>query len=116
MENQTTKPMAKLKILQLVRKNLDTVGFNSNLSLQPCPFNMKILVGFLLSGSYFICSLMFICDDVKTFTEYTQSIYISCSMIIVILTQLVTIFNVQKLFKLISDCENLVNDSECIPR
>lgn len=34
-ENPPTKPPSKMKILQLMQKNLASVGVNPNLSLQP---------------------------------------------------------------------------------
>lgn len=111
-ESQTTKPPVKLRIFQLTQKNLNTVGISPNLLLQPCPLNTKIAIGFLIATSHAICNLVFIFFEAETFSEFTQTIYMGSFAILVIFNLVIFISNVENLFRIIDNCENLVNASE----
>lgn len=115
LENQTIKP-SEMKIFQLTQKNFDSLGVTPKLSLQPYPFNEKILIGFFILGLFFICSLMSTIFESKTFTDYTQSVYLDSLAVVISSVLVILVFNVKKLFKLIDDCENLVNASEYLLR
>lgn len=101
-----------MKILELTQKNFATVGVTAHLAHQPYPINAKISIGFLILSSYFICNFVFAFCDAKTFTEYTQSIYVTSAVALIIFCAVVLVLNVKKLFKLIKDCEIIVNTSE----
>lgn len=105
-----------MKILQLLQTNLAGVGVHSDLPLQPYPFNKKILMNFLILLLFLICNSVFAIDEAESFGEYTQSIYVITCVTIVILTFVIIILNVKKLFQLINNGEKLVNTSECNSR
>lgn len=108
----TPPPPPKLKVFWSVQKNLATFGVTPELSLQPYPFNSKIFTNFLVLISSIICSLVFEFFEAKTFTELEQSIYLCSLDVLIIFALPIFIFNVEKLFKHINDCEDLVNTSE----
>lgn len=110
-ENPTTK-QPKMKIFQLTQKNFFSVGVHPSLSHQPHPFTGKIVIGFLITSSNVVCNLVFAIFKAETLVECTQSIYMGSLAILIIFILLIIIFNVEKLFQIINDCENLVNKRE----
>lgn len=111
-DNRAMEAPPKMKIFQSVQRNLATIGVSPKLSHQPYPFNTKIITNFLILESFVISNLAFEIFEAKTLTELTQSIYI-CSLGCLntyVLSEIIV--NVKKLFKLINDCENIVNTSE----
>lgn len=110
-ENPPTKQPSKMKILQLMQKNLASVGVNPNLSL-PYSVNSNILTVFSILTLFLVCNLMYALFEAQTFTEYIQSIYMCSVVIVIIFGFAIIIFNAKKLFQAIDVCENLVNASE----
>lgn len=112
MENPQQKP-SKLKIFQLVHKNFANIGISPDLAEQPYPFNGKIIMGSATLLLYVICSLMYLFDEAKTFTENTRTIYM-CSLAAVIFFDLmILILNAKELFQLMNECVSIVNTREC---
>lgn len=110
--NKESRTTTNMKILQLVQKNFATLGVSPNLSLQPYPFNTKIIIGFVTLSLSLSCNLVFAISEAKTFTEQTQSIYMVSLTVLIMFALTIIILKVNKLFCLIDDCENLVNTSE----
>lgn len=108
-KHQTTRPIPKMTILQLTQKNFATIGVSPNLPLQPYPINAKIAIGFLMLASYFICYLVYWCFEATKLIEYMRSIYMASVAFVIILYVVVIILNVEEMFQLINNCENLVN-------
>lgn len=111
-ENQNTKLPSKMKVFHLTRKKFATLDVTPDLSLQSYPINGKITLIFLLLSSFFICNLVFAFLEAKTFTEYTQSIYMGSLAVLIIFCLAIIVFNMEKLFEVINDVENIVNASE----
>lgn len=109
MEN--SKP--KMKIFQLTQKYLATAGICPNLVQQQYPFNRKIFMGFFILILYIFCSMMYLFYTSKTFTENTRTIFMCSLAALIFLVLLILIFNVEELFKVINDCETIVNTGEC---
>lgn len=106
---------SKLKVCEMSRKYLAIVGITPNLAHQSYPLNGTTLFGFLMHGATTYCISMFIVSDAETFIDYTQAIY-SCSIVTLIELALLTlILKVEKLFELITGCDDLVNTSEYTP-
>lgn len=103
-----------MKILGLVQTNFATIGINPNRSRRQHLSNAKISIGFLILSCFFICSFIFAISEAETFTEYTQSIYMISTVAFIILAFAIIIFNVEKMFELINDCENIADISECV--
>lgn len=59
-----------------------------------------------------ICNFKFIFYEAKTFSEFTQSIYLSSVTVVIIFVLFNFVLKVKKLYGLIDDCESLVNTSE----
>lgn len=110
-ENLTTEP-SRMKIFQMAQENLATVGVSPDLSHQSYPFNRKIFLSFLILSSYITCNLAYTLFVAKSFTEYTQAIYMDSFIALVTLEIAIIVFNVEQLFLFFNDCENLINTSE----
>lgn len=82
---------------------------SSNLVLQPYPFNGRVFMVFSMLGLAIICNLIYTFNEVKIFTEYTKSIFMTSLAMLTILALLITVLSVKKLFKLIDTYENIVN-------
>lgn len=101
-----------MKVFQLTQKNFAIVGITSNWAIKSQPFNWKIFTCFSVLGSSIICSLMYILFEADTLNEYTQSIYSGSMTASIILSFMLVIINVKKMFQLIDICEDIVNTSE----
>lgn len=116
MENSKEKksqlPLPKIKILQIVQKNLTFIGIGPDSAMHLQSYIGKILIGLLLIGSGIFDLLIYIFTVAETFAEYTQSIYVCSVFILIALSLVITIFNLNNLYKTINDCECLINTSE----
>lgn len=116
MENsqgESSQPkLPKLKIFQRIQTNLSAIGIGPGSSVPVRSFNRKILAAFLSLGLYIFCTLMHIFTEVKNFLDLTESTY-ECSVFILIsFILLAMLFNANKLFEAIDDCECIVNSSK----
>lgn len=103
----------KYRKLKLSRKSFAMVDICPNLEQQSYPLNWKISMGLFILSLYIMSSMMYLFYTPNTFTENTQSIFMSSVAALIILSLLVLIFNVHELFKSTDDCEHIVNTSEC---
>lgn len=94
-----------MKILQMTQNNLATIGVGPSLK----PYNSRVVISSLLVTSYIVCTLVFVAFEAKAFTEYTQSVYMGSSAVLVILSLIVTIWKKKKMFSAFNDCEILVD-------
>lgn len=106
-----SKP-SKITILQTVQKSLSYLGIGLNPAHKLQSFNGKILIDLLILTTAIIWSLMYIFNDAETFTEYTSSIYLCSSFILIILVLIITIFHSTELYKIINACECIINMRE----
>lgn len=107
-QNPQSQP-PKIKILQIVQKNLANLGVDLSSANRIEFFNGEIAIDFLILAIAIIWILLYIFNDAETFTEYTQSIFICSTFILMILALTITIFNSTKLNQIINDCECLIN-------
>lgn len=116
MENSIQEnPQPKLprkKIFQIVLKNFATIGIDSNLRAQPYPINGKILMSFAILAVTAILTLSYALYGAKTFIECIQSTYMGSAATLIFFELLIVILHMEKLFKLIEDCESIVNTSK----
>lgn len=107
--------IVKMKFLQSVQKHFATLGISSSQSNHKYPFiNGKILMvylGFLL-GIISFC--VFLILEVNNFQEYTETIFRITLLICMFITFMIVILKMGQLFRLIDDCEKLVDKSKLI--
>lgn len=103
--------MPKIRALQLTQKNLAAVGIDENLLVHPYPLNEKVSLGFLTIISSLLCNLMFTVREAETFTEYTQSIYMSSFAVMIMIALVIVLLNFAKLMSLRDGFECLANTS-----
>lgn len=108
--SQSQQP--KITILQTVQRNLTYLGIGLNPTNKQQMFNWKILIDLLVLTAAIIWILLYILNDAETFTEYTSSIYLCTSFILIILMLSITIVNSTELYQIINDCECLINIRE----
>lgn len=115
-KNTKPRPKQKIKILELARENFAAIGriweFRPILVDQPYSFNRKILFGFLILTSSFICNWMYIIRGAKTSAEYTQSIYMFSVAALLTLVWLAILWNVTNLINFTYGLENLAKTSK----
>lgn len=113
MENSAEKK-PKLEAFKTIRKNFFMAGISPKLATQSYPLNGKIVMTFLLLGLAFTFICVFIFNYAETFSEYTQSTYFATAVFLYIFALSVVILKVEKLFKLIDCCDDVLNMSECV--
>lgn len=112
-KSKREKPQSlKYKTFEIIRKNFALAGITPKLVHQSYPFNGTILFGFLMICSVICCSSVFLICDAETFSQYTQAIYTASIATIILLSLLIIIFKVEKLFKYINGNDDIVNSSK----
>lgn len=103
---------SKMKLYQSAQRQFALLGISSQLLIQKYPFNEKIL---LMSFSY-ICKIisfcMFMYYNVNTFREYTDSIYVTSTVVLIVICYANVVFRVAGFFKFIDSCDEIVATSE----
>lgn len=114
MENSSSKPKppAKLKVFHTVQKNFAFFGIDPYLLTPKKSFNKRILLGFLIQALAAISTFIFIYHEAKSFTQYTQSIYMFSLSIGIILVIVNMTFKLQELLMLYKGAESIANTSE----
>lgn len=110
-KSEKSKPQSfKLKTFEIIQENFAIAGITPKLVHQSYPFNGTILFGFLMICSVICCSSVFLICDAETFSEYT--IYTASIATVILLSILIIIFKVEKLFKYINGNDDIVNSSK----
>lgn len=124
MEQQTTVAMKnskpdklkaqrpKLKAFEVFQKYFATLGITPSFTAQSYPFNWAIAFQFLVFGSSIYFTSVFIAYDAKTFSSYTQSVYIGAVTAFATHAILILIFKAEKIFKIIDGSDALINTGE----
>lgn len=116
MENikeENPKPkLPGIKIFQAIQKNFSAIGIAPNSVKQLRPFNVKILINLLTLCVAFIGMLLYIVIEANTFLQFTQSVYMCSTFVIVACAFLVLIFKLNELSKAITDSELIANTSK----
>lgn len=111
-ENSQSK-IPKKKILQSVLTNFAILGIQPDSVAQPCLLNGRILIGFCSLGLAMIGFLNYLIYEAETFIEYTQTVYIESAVVTMMFILMIIILNVEKIFKFMENCEQIVNMCRC---
>lgn len=104
--------LPKIRIFQVIQKNMAAAGISPKLLIQSYPLNGKIFIGFVILGFDFTSFCVYLFNYAQTLGDGMQSIFI-CSVTIYVSTMLtIIILNVKKLFNLIYECEDFANISK----
>lgn len=115
LKNSTPKSKAqppKRKVFGMVQKYFAELGIVPSLADQAYPFNGKILFGSSMLSLGNCCSFAYIIYDAEAFADYTQSAYMLSFGLLVTFALIILIFNVEKLFEYMNDCNDLFNASK----
>src|ERR1044071_4785657 len=116
-QEKSKSQSTKLKVFEISQKYFATIGITSNLTSKSYPFNGIVLFGFLMLCVNIYCTSMFIIFGAKTFAEYTQSVYVTTLLTLVIFCLLIITLKVNNLFEFINKSDDIVNTSKyCQPR
>lgn len=113
IKNQKTKLSKKstMKIFQLFRKNLAALGIEPHQPLQKNHFIFMLLRRLLIFSLFvlwIIFSTGFLIYEAKKLGEYSDSAYVSISLICYVLMVATTTWKLEKLFKLFESFEDLI--------
>ena len=97
--------MNKIKIFQIVRKNLAILGIDANYSR----LNRKSAITWFSDALAITLSILFIIFKANTFLEYSMNIYITLTMSVIWISFMIMLYKKVKLFKLIDAMEAIVN-------
>lgn len=100
-----------MKLLQGVQTNLLIVGICSN-PTQASSTKIKLIIPLFVFG--LTTSAIYLCHDANTFLEYSSSMYITTALAMTIFVYVIFIVNMSKLFDLISECQELLDQSKSI--
>lgn len=100
-----------MKILQTIQMNLAIMGMCSN-PTQASNRKIKLIFSMFVSG--LTVSTIYICYDASTFLEYSFSMYVMTAHALITVIYAIAIFNMSKLFDLISQCQELYEESKSI--
>lgn len=102
----------KMKLFQIIQKKFAFFGITSTQSIEAHPFNEKILLVYVVYGSTWISSVLFLVRRASTFEEYTNNIYITTATAMIIFCFTVVVLRMPKLFEFINKCERLTERGE----
>lgn len=92
-------------------ERLKAFGINSS-DQQMNPFNRRSVLVFFLLGLLCLSSFLFLFYEANTVWEYTFSIYTIASVVEITICFTIVIFQMEKLFEFIDNCESFVSVCE----
>lgn len=108
MSNGMNHKKSKMKLFQSIQKSYAILGISQ---CQPS-FNIRILVASLGFGSGIILSNVFLFRDIENWKEFTDTIFVNSSVILVDICFSNMIFKMEKLFQFIDCCEKIFETSK----
>lgn len=102
----------KLKIFQLVQRQLAILGIVPELEMQAYRLNARVLMVFFIFGSSSACILEYTFCEAKSLSEYTESSYMGSYVLTIMFAFLIFILKLREIFMLITDCESVINTSK----
>ena len=99
-----------MKIFQQIQKDFAIYGIGSHQK----PFNMRNWMVIFMFSLSIILNIFYFIFDAKTFDEYAKSILITTAMINAASIFVFLILNMQTMFDIINDGEQLINDSQLV--
>lgn len=103
-----------MAILHAFKVNYAILGITAYQSLQPHPFNTKILMAFLMFSLSTTSHLIYIFHVAETFTEYIECITTTSGSFIISVCFATMVFKMTTLFEFIVKVEELIAMRECI--
>lgn len=100
-----------MKLFNTFKANYAILGITAYQSLQPYPFNIKILMTFLMFSLSTTSHLVYTFYVANTFTEYTECITTTSGSFIISLCFATMVFKMTTLFEFIAKIEELVTMS-----
>lgn len=104
--------MKNHQIFYTIQKNFEILGISANQSLQKCPLNERILLGFVLLAMCLFSFLLYVFNEANSFMEYTQSVYLTGAVVLISFTNVIVVIQMKKLFDFIISVKNLHNGNE----
>ena len=105
--NSMVTMKTKLKIFQMVQKDLATIGYNAD-----NPINSKLLSEFLKLMIFTIFECVYLCHDAETPQGYMDSMLMATVIISICISFVSTVQKTAKIFIFIDEIENGINESE----
>lgn len=106
----------KIKIFQIIQKNLASIGIGPNSETKRHPINAKTLLISLMLALATISIVIYISKGANTFAEFTQSAYTCSVLVLMSFVLIIMIAQLEELFKIINDCECLANISQFLKK
>lgn len=102
-----------MKIFQTVRRQYAIVGIcrPSNQSTQECPFNNRILFGFLLFGCLILLQFVYILHVANGFMEFMVSACSTSASITMFVCFAAVVYRKSTLFECFDNMKKLINSS-----
>lgn len=99
-----------MKPFRVIQKKFSLLGIVPKQSKRS---RLKLVKTCLIYGLFTISNISFLVFDVNTFTEYVNNIYVTSTVIMITSQFTILVIKNDQVFKLIIDCENLIDESEC---
>lgn len=108
-ENPQQPKLPKLKAFETTQKNFAMIGIRRELLTQSYPLNGKVFTVFLWPIMAVNFIYMYARNDIETFVEYTQSMFMASTAILVIFALIILMLKVKKLFEFIDRFDSMIN-------
>ena len=102
--------LSKMKLFQTIQKNLSFLGISSVQSIEKNPFNTKVLIvyfNYAISMIFYFAYL----NEPHDFQEYNEIIYRVSVSIVLTIHLTIIIFQMEKLFQLIVNAQQVIEES-----
>lgn len=97
-----------MKIFQVVQKNFAILGISPNQSY----WNVNSKMAFFTYNLNTALGIMFLFLEANTFLKYTMNIYVTATVFLLSINHSATLFQKEKLFKLIDEMEKFGDESK----
>lgn len=102
-----------MQILESIHKSLQIIGLSSHQSMQKHPFNARNLISLFVFGLNIICNFGFIVSgQTNDLMAFTDSVYITLTVICADSIFIRLILKMQQLFELINRLEDIMDQSK----
>lgn len=101
-----------MRLFQIIKRDLVILGVDSNQSTNKYVYNGNIFLCCFLCASCIILTGVFVFCEANSFIEFTESIYLLSSAIMITAAATFACFKFKVLFDYIETLENTVNSSE----
>lgn len=92
-----------MKLFRVIQKKLAMLGITPAQSIRKQPFNREIVLGYFIFVFSLTSGVAYLFLNANTFEEYTNIIYVNCSLTVNLCCLTIIVFKMSMLFKLIND-------------